>query len=357
MRHLTPRLARRLAAPCLLAILVALALGCASQGEGEKGGGAANLPNRGLAGYVFERDEDDALVTLALGEEGEQVRHPSALVVDGRVVLYAEVSDGKPDGATRIVRAESSDGVAFGPPREVVGSDVVEGGLRGASVARRPDGGYRMVGGSADGLSLFALESDDGLVFDTAATVLLEAEGFEEASAIANPSLLFDVEGGREYLFYEARSGDMRPVYTLRRASRPIGSDAPFARDGVILTTRTGCLANDGETEATCWDQGVVSSPHVVLSRDVLGTRIWRLTYAGGPLTVPNAVGFALSFDGETWSHYPYNPAIGTTSIVAVEPSNVRLGESYLMYVGLVKGRARDIAVAVSNRGAPSEEF
>ena len=70
-------MARGVAIAPLLAVV--FTLGCSTLGDGDAGGGAANLPNRGVNGYRFVVDVVDASeVTDAEGPATPPVRRASS---------------------------------------------------------------------------------------------------------------------------------------------------------------------------------------------------------------------------------------------------------------------------------------
>ena len=83
------------------------------------------------------------------------------------------------------------------------------------------------------------------------------------------------------------------------------------------------------------WMPGEVGGAEVRRAVSGAGRVVYRLVYAGGR---SGDVGFAASFDGMVWSPYAFNPALGDDADERA-PSNVRLGERYLMYVARPQGR------------------
>ena len=81
------------------------------------------------------------------------------------------------------------------------------------------------------------------------------------------------------------------------------------------------------------------------------GRSVLRLFYVGhGEKSA--ALGFAAAFDSSGWRRFPYNPVL-TGPGRPSEPSNLSLGDSYLLYFG----DAGRIAVTTNEAGNPTEGF
>jgi len=328
-------------------------LGCSSLGRGGKGGGGENLPNRGVAGYQFDADSEmPAWLDLQAGDD--VVSSPSAHPVDDGVVLYFEQHDGE---SSRVLRAELDDaGTPRAAPAEVLGSDVVDGGPRGASALRLDSGETWLVFGERDELAIYGAQSQDGLTFEPDADPWLRAAGPSELGGIGHPALVQDADGGL-VLFYQARTipdEDERQLVSIHAAYRAAG-EREFVRTGPVLQPGTDCLDDNGEPTA-CWDARVVGEPDVRVGTTSEGRTVWRLGYTGKGFDA-QGIGFAFSWDGQTWSRYPYNPSVTRRGSALAGPSNLRRGSEFLLFVTELRDEESGISMAVSDFGAASETF
>ncbi len=349
--------------------LAAAGAGCGTLGG--DGGGANELPNRGIVPYekvtVGGADagasDVGADVAPAPGSpfvlqpedpKGQRIAEPSAVVDGGRVVLFAGVRTVK-GGATVIARAEAEDGVRFGPLETVLaaeGGPEWFGGAIGAPAVVRDGERWLMAFAVGDGAGIGLATSEDGVAFTPGAGPVLTAEGEDEAGGVGSPSLVVGPEG--LVLFYEARREAGGPAH-LRRASSPDG--VTFTRDGAVLEGGVDCLDPQGEPE-TCWDAFSVETPEARLATTATGRRVWRLFYAGRASAKGKAdLGFAASFDGLVFERYRFNPVLDD-SVDERAPSNVLSGGRYLLYFAEDRStKGQGVGLAIDDAGAPSERF
>lgn len=326
----------------LRALLVALvfavaASACAAAGGDE--GGAANLPERGVA--PWERVEPDGapFVLRPPPSSGLRYGEPAALVTDGGVRLYFD--ERGPDGA-RILAAESAHGVTFDAPREVLE------GATGPSAAVGPDGRVWLAFATADEAAIGLAASDDGLDFTVEASALT-AEGDERLAA---PSLV--VVDGRLVVFYTTTTTDGDAVTSaIARASALPG--ASLQREGVVLEAGRDCVARDGAPEP-CWDGDAVGSPDVRVAITATDRRVFRLFYRGAR-GASGDLGFAASWDGFEFSRFPFNPIVAER-FDEQAPSQVRVGDTFLLYWSEARTAAtHGLALGLHQTTAPSERF
>jgi len=262
-------------------------LGCATGGAA--GGGDTDLPNRGFVPYEKLRDADGAVVRVVEGLDA-----PCAVVEGEALWLYLEDCE----GACRVVRVRSEDGVRFTAPEEVVAS------------GRAP---------FVVGESMAYVDGEGRVVVDGVTT---EVRG--EAPSLAGEHLFFVREGA----LWRAGLGGMG-------AERVMGGG-------------TGCVdARDEETR--CWDAGGIVDAEVRISTGATGRSLYRVVYTAEE----GGVGFAASADGRAWSRFAFNPVFEDR---ARSPTNVRFGDVFALY--FAAGRAQRFVVAAFNdQGAPSESF
>lgn len=348
-------------------VAACLVVACATLGGG--GGGAEDLPNRGIVPYdKLDLDHDDdpetAGVPWALApEDGGALEYlaPSALVRDGQVELYllvherAVIVGGEtvtPE-AWWIGRAVSDDGgLSFPAPEPViVGADLPDWASRvGAPAAWVEPDGTTVVAfefGAREGIALAS--SPDGRVFQVDPEPALSPIGAEPE--LGNPSLVRTPLGLE--LFY-----DVIPATGSRRIARAVWDEQEqgFVRRGTVLAApATDCVDAFGEPEA-CWDSAGVWSPEVRWATTASGQRLYRMFYAGASGSKAD-VGFAASFDGQVWERYAFNPVLDDGPAES-DPSNVRLPDRYLLFAFERRSlTTHGIIVAIDDAGWPSETF
>jgi hypothetical protein len=362
---LTPRL--------IIACLSAgacLGVACATLGGG--GGGAEDLPNRGIVPYdKVELDHDGDPETAGLpwvltpeDRGAEEFLAPSAVVRGGRVELYSLThrlakAAGPEPGAVAVTeawwidRAISDDGgLSFGPRVAVLTADHLPDWVERVG----PPGAWV----EADGTTLMAIEvgaraaialarSADGVTFQIDAAPALLPTGAEPG--LGNPSLL-RTERGLE-LFYDVDS-----AAGPRRVARAVFDEdkGAFVRHGIVLAApSTDCVDAFGEPEK-CWDSAGVWSPEVRWALTGAGRRVYRMFYAGASGSKAD-IGFAASFDGQVWERYAYNPVLDDAAS-ETDPSNVRLADRYLLFAFERRSlTSHGIILAIDDAGWPSETF
>lgn len=367
-----------------LAVCVAGLLGCGTLGEGDTGAtpsGAANLPNRGIVPYEpvsFLRGTrlSPWLYPPPLTPDLPAVRDPSAWVLDpdadetAGVALFAQVTS--TEGAF-IGRADSEDGLAFEAFVPVLAPTPAD--ATAPAVFRDPDTGrWHLVFATAAGLA--HATSAEGTNFAPDASVWLTAEGADEAGGIGSPSLVIDA--GVAHLFYAARAG-VAPVAPASGPSGPELPASPVARPSappVVVRHTAGRLTDAGVrfgprrtvlrpgVDCTdpqgkpfpCWNKDSVGDPEVRLATTAAGRRVWRMFFTGarGELA---AVGFAAAFEPDAeFEPYAFNPVIADRQKSRAAPTNVRLGDGYLLYFTQPALKPA-VGVAENASGAASERF
>lgn len=285
-----------------MAFLVA---GCAAGGD--PGDGGAGLPDRGFGAYEWVVDAEGDPITL-IELDGKRIGAPMAVVDAGRVVLYFELCD---DDRCDVGRAESADGVTFGDPQ------IVAPDMRAPYLDRR-DGQWILYGAHDDGV--VRMRSDDGVAFDTRVTV-------KSAEGVGSPSVV-ERDGALTLFATHLDDGEVAFARSVDRGEG-FGPWSPVEIPGT----------------AEGWDPGEVLDPEVRAAETAAARGVLRVVYGGG-----GDLGFAASFDGEAWSGYAFNPALED----AAGPSNIRLGDRYLLYATRRRG---GLGVAVRAVDNASERF
>ena len=338
----------------LPSILTVIAAGCASIGQ--EGGGADNLPNRGIIPYAMTSAEDLGADTGLLlnwtDDVGGQFTGPHAMAHDGGTLLFAEWYESEGDDGV-IVRAESFDGLHFGQPEVVLEADTQLpwlGGRVGAPSVIRHEGMWFMAFEFGQGSAIGLAWSVDGRHFIPHEQPLLEPVGADEAGGIFSPSVVM-IGPNEVRVFYESRSTE--GVASLRSARSD--DTWQFTRDGLTLGPGVGCLDVQGQPEA-CWDAQGVAQPDVRLATTASGRRVLRLVYVGIGQG-GKRLGFAASWDGTTWSRFALNPTL-TEPAPLSHPSNLRIGARYMMYMSARDASgSRGIRVGINASGQASETW
>lgn len=346
----------RLTTPALLASAL-----CACAALGGGGGGGENLPNRGIVPWErFVRPTADGLahdwyVLAPEAGSGERWLAPSALVVDAQEVqLFFEIR--RDEGPSTIARAISGpEGLSFGPVETVFDPALAGsappwlGDLPAAPSVVRYRGTWLMALGYGDGEGIALAWSLDGDRFFALPEPALTRLGGAEAGGVFSPALVAGDEGVT--LYYEARAADGGG--SIRKAAADWSLQ--LQRAGVVLQAGVGCTGPDGQPES-CWDASGVGSPEVRLAVSGAGTPVHRLFYAGGTGGKAD-LGFAAAWDGALWSRYAFNPVL-EDGFDQREPTNVRLGDRYLLYFAEQRTTSsHGIAAAVNDAGHATELF
>lgn len=287
--------------------LCLLLAGCGTLGG--EGGGAVDLPNRGIVPYT------EATLSYA---DPRPYRDPSALVIDGQVVLFAAVVTAS---VSQVVRMTSADGLVFGPA-EVVLTDA------GAPSAVHTDGVLHLVFTRADRIHY---ASDATGAFAERSAPLLD--GAEPSLVVADDRFeLYAVVGG----------------HVVRATA---GADLEFTAGPTVLLPGIACKDPAGDEEV-CWDAAAVGSPEVRAAVSATGRPLLRMMYAGTAGS-QSGLGFAASHDGVVFSRFAFNPIIDTEDVAESAPSNIRFGDRYLLYF-MQDGV---LTVSVNDAGGAGEVF
>ncbi len=276
---------------------------------------------------------------------------PSAAIdVGGSVVLFAGLRPG--DGSLpRIVRAAGDRaGLSFGPVETAIAPEALPAWAASGAVSPGVlvhEGSWLLAFAAADGSALGLARSADGRAFAVMPQPILRAQDApDEGGGVGSPSPSSD--GADLLVAYEARAeAGGAPEIRLLRAT---GAEGSFERVGVALAAGDGCTDAKGEAKP-CWDAEGVSGPDLRTGTTGAGRSVLRLFYVGhGEKSA--ALGFAAAFDSSGWRRFPYNPVL-TGPGRPSEPSNLSLGDSYLLYFG----DAGRIAVTTNEAGNPTEGF
>ena len=315
--------------------VVAFSAGCAALGGDD--GGSANLPDRGIGGWVRVVDPESPWVIGDL--TAPRMAGPSALVVDARVVMILQRETGE---TATLVRVEGGlDGTSFGAPEALV--PPISG--------REPS-----LGQASDGTFWLAYEGDDGLAFarsNDARTFSDVASSGVDALAEA-PSMVIE---GTEVHLWSARDG------RLFHQRATLGETLAFDAAVEVFAPGEDCVDRNGEA-APCWDAGGIVDAEVRLATSPTGRKVYRMFYTGSGGRVAR-LGFAASFDGVTWSRYAFNPVVSpdfeasSATAIFVDPA-AAAGSDSVYQIFWAEARTPSIggiAHATSPADAPADRW
>ncbi len=173
---------------------------------------------------------------------------------------------------------------------------------------------------------LSLVESKDGVHWSAPQPVLEPNTATDWECAIDRARLL--KKDGRYHLWYTAANKGNRR-YVIGNATSPDGKTWKRMSDRPVLEP-------DRPWESVC-----VMSPSAIWDQQA---KLFRMWYSGGGFhnsVEPDAIGYATSADGLTWSKHPDNPVLRKNSAADCEKHKVaggqvqRLGEWYVMfYIG-----------------------
>lgn len=289
-----------------------LLVGCAAGGD--PGDGGSNLPERGFAGYERLLDADEAPVEPIARPEGATLGDPYARVVDGRVELY--VARCPDDAPCHIAVARSDDGLSFGP-LEVFAEDA--DGLTAPFVFDE---------------TLYAVRGDGAAIVAVAGgapTTLLDGGD----ARLGSPSVV-DADGPWAWLYLTRETDAAHEVLRMQLGPGP-GTLEPVELPGL----------------PEVWTPPAILQPEVRRATTGAGRAVYRMVYAGRPGGGDADLAFAASFDGRVFSDWPFDPALGGDPD-EFAPSNIRLGDRYLLYYARAEGR---LGVAERRADNPTESF
>jgi len=186
--------------------------------------------------------------------------------------------------------------------------------------------------------SLALVESADGIHWGPPVLVLgpNPASGWEDD--INRPAVL--KRGETYHLWYTAQA----------RGKSSLGYAT--SRDGITWTRQSERPVLVAEQR---WEKVAVMCPHVLWDEDA---RLYRMWYSGGAQREPDAIGYATSADGRTWSKDAANPIFQAERANPWEAAKVsgaqvvRLGDAYVMfYIGFADPHHARIGLARSADG------
>jgi beta-1,2-mannobiose phosphorylase / 1,2-beta-oligomannan phosphorylase len=147
---------------------------------------------------------------------------------------------------------------------------------------------YRMWFSWRPKASIALTESPDGIHWSDPQIVLGPNKATDWEADINRPVVLRQSDGYR--MWY---TGQARGKSWIGMATSPDGKIWKRASDRPVLSPERP------------WEQSAVMCPHVIYDES---RKIYRMWYSGGEQYEPNAIGYATSPDGLTWTRHPDNP-------------------------------------------------
>jgi hypothetical protein len=278
-------------------------------------GGGAGLPDRGIVSYDKLAPRPDAEVGFLLAGAGG----PAAVRTPEGVALFY-------DSGGDLYYVSSSDGLDFGE-----GSAVMQGATEPSVV------------GTQDGFAQAWVDSEGVRVALSSAADEFGVDPIQTIPGAGSPSLVW--------------SDGVLWVYTVedgRVMLRRLGADGSYLDDAVVaFGSDEACLDESGDP---CWDRMGVDSVEVRRATTPLGRVVYRMMYAGIGSVVNRGIGFAASFDGRSFTRYPFNPVFSESGRES-QPSNLLVGDRYLLYFRDRVVSEEGIGVAEIVSESPSDQF
>jgi predicted GH43/DUF377 family glycosyl hydrolase len=231
--------------------------------------------------------------------------------------------------------AETAAGWVKCPQNPVLGGDL--GTCFDISVLA--DGpGYRMWFSWRPKKSIALVESADGIGWSTPEIVLGPNDKSDWESDLNRPVVI--KHGDRYQMWY---TGQARGKSWIGYATSSDGKSWHRESDRPVLTADQP------------WEKVAVMCPHVLYDE---GTKLYRMWYSGGEQYEPNAIGYATSPDGLTWSKHSANPIFQPDTGAGWEKDRVtacqviRQGNEHVMfYIGFRDKHHAQIGLARSKDG------
>lgn len=354
--------------------LFALACGLAACGSlGSSDGGGSGLPNRGIADYQLVEEAveasgegsgestSDVVKPLWVLNNLEDVRYsePSALVYNNTIEMLVA---SRLDDVYSIVWIRSDDGGnTFSTPVVVLegaalpAAYVAEGKIAAPSLQRDASGWVvAFEYGDGAGIGLARGSSLEALSVD-ATPLLVPTENYE-ADGVSAPSLVVEPTGALLYYVTEGEvavegSGDVSVGPAIALAE--IDAAGALRRTGIVLD---GTICGDPPAE-DCLEGEEVSSPEVRRATTPAGSTVYRMFYSAGSDGM-EAIVFAASFDGRSWSRFPFNPVLNEGRFDEFGATNLRIGDQYLLFYTRAPNRGtRGIVRAINALGNAADRW
>ena len=319
-----------------------LCLGACAQLGGKEGGGE-NLPNRGIGEY----DYVGSPLSLSSPSAGtDSFSDPTALLIDSKVHLYVSGKDTNNADAIFLFVSED-DGRTFGEGILVAVTPETVPNVQGTAAISCFDNQCLLAASSGENGAIYLADGPPSGPFVWRSNPIAEPQEDYEAGGLSSPSVI--VEQDSIKLYYAAQSEEGGP----RVIAGGEVLNGSFERWGVLLSPSTGCTDSSGNS-LSCWNELEIGSPEVKVAQSGTGRTLYRMFFSGTDGNDKN-VGFAASFDGQGFEIYEYNPVL---SYEAQHVSNIRVGDSYLMYYVPAKSTLRaEIRLAINERGNATETF
>lgn len=345
----------RWALEAVLPLAVSLGLLACGAGAGE-GGGAENLPTRGVGPYGKLEDDPDTFVdepvVLSDPDGLASWRAPCAVSgpVHGRYTVYfaAEVMKPSPGPTALFVARDVSLADGPGSVEPVLAAERSWEGTRldhPQLIVPGLDAPYGLLYEAGEGVIGYA-ESEDGLQFTRASDEPLLApdpsRAPEEGSRVGSPAAVW-TSPGRLLLLYEAPDapGALGALGggAIFGAALEVSPDLPVGAPGHLTLSRLDADPRSPERDPVLgpdpfldtFDEAAVSSPWLQTSQ-IADRLVYDLFYSGRDAGGDVTVGFAGSHDGLFFQRFDKNPILPRNNALERDPSVVLHGTWAVMF-------------------------
>lgn len=227
------------------------------------------------------------------------------------------------------------------PASPVLGGDL--GTCFDISVLRDEEN-YRMYFSWRPRQSIALTSSADGVVFDAPTIVVsprVREDGWEDDAN--RPGVLY-----RDGVYHMWYTGQFRP-------GKADGSSHIFYATSIDGIHFDKVVDDPVLAPELPWEDVAVMCPHVLYDGE---KQVYRMWYSGGEQYEPNAIGYAESADGITWTKHPGNPILAANPELPWEGHKVtacqvfRSGDWFIMfYIGFMNEDYAQIGIARSRDG------
>jgi hypothetical protein len=354
--------------------LQALLSACGSLGGG--GGGAENLPDRGVQPYLIVRQEPEPVETPDAGTTDAGTADAEVELPDPLYILQTDndVAFGDPfvqqtstgilelwatrttDDLTDIVRISSADeGLTWSTPEPVPGvlawgDDTVAGVSQPFLLTSAGTTLLAVVANEQESVRVGVWNETNITGASTPISILTDTR----FAAIDSPSLLRT--DGQWVLYASAVPVDPAdPEETLAPVLvRTTSADgATWQPAAIVWSTELACA----DVAEDCVAAGGIGSPEVRLASSGAGRPVYRLFFSSGE-DARASIHFAASHDGLNFSLFDRNPIIEEDRYDEFGASNVFDGERYLLFFSRNRrGTERGIVWAIHAPENPVERF
>ena len=320
---------------------------CAQLGGRE--GGGDSLPNRGITNYESAAlgDPPSDIVLAPPGSSSQSYGEPSAIVYQDQVHLYVHAVEWNGEGSILLFVSQDN-GKSFTEPSTVAEAPTGTSGILSSPSVSCIDNTCILGALAGNPAAIYIADGPPQGPFVWRDSPAVEATEDFESGGISSPSVI--LEDTQIRIYYTTKPELDAPTSI---AGGTLNHSNLFEKWGVIVAPGRECLDSSG-LPASCWNEVGNREPEVKIALTGTGRTLYRMLFTGTDGNT-DQVGFAASWDGETFESYAFNPIFddGKTQV-----SNIRVGDSYLLYyVPSATWDAGKIGLAVNEQGNATESF